>query len=74
MKVTIVFSEEQDDLGKGWATTFSSEGIEYVEDLLYAYGRAAVGAGFSLDGLEGRSDFYSPLTGECVSKKFNAEF
>jgi len=74
MKVTVTFEESNDHIGNGWTSTFSYDNIEYAEDLLYALGRAATGAGFDFNGLEARQNFNHHVTGERMSNTFRAEF
>lgn len=74
MKVSILFEESTDDLGLGWTSTFSRDGVDSIEDLLYFFGRASICGGFEFDGLEARQDYRDYLTGEPMSRYYNSEF
>lgn len=73
MRVTIEF-EQKDYDGELTKSTFSKDlGEGYYEDLLYAYGCAARGAGFAWDYLTSASE-YRDEKGKIQRKETTAAF
>ena len=73
MKVTIRFEESCDDLGKGWSSSYTQEGVETAEDFLWAVGQASKTV-FDFNQLEAHQDYTHTVTGERKRNTFGVEF
>jgi len=73
MKVTVTFEETSDDLGNGWSSNYTQEGVETAEDFLWAIGQASKTV-FDFNNLTARQDYIHSITGDRKTNKFSMDF